>query len=411
MKTILRTMAIATLLLAMSQSMWAGDSSQTYKWARVKVVCPIAADKVYLFHDNGEAKKLSGTPKPIPDNTESANEVDWTLILHSWNKYAVYVHGIPSNDDEIFVGVVEDYSYLSNPIGHFDRDGGYDDDKDGWKQPMEKVLEGRNGIDGKSDGDDSADDKLTYQTACNRVYAWKDDPGKNTDNSYYPQDVDKTYYAVFMKKPEVTLGEDGIATFSYPYGLYVKKGDQAKLKIYGAKLVDGKIKLNDQYDGDKSGKDKRAEMPGNTGVILIGEPGSYTFKYDPNGSTNYAKNTDADNPYKDGVNVLKSTAGGEIVQDDSSDKTYYCLGKKNGVLGFYKVKDGQTIPANKAYIEVSGGGAKDFIGFSDDAGTTAIANIIGSHIQNDDYYNMQGQSVKENYRGIIIKEGKKYINK
>lgn len=397
-------MAIATLLLAMSQSMWAGASSQTYKWARVKVVCPTGEDKVYLSHDNGEVKNLSGTP--IPDNTESANEVDWTLILHTYNSYAVYVHGIPSNDDEIFVGVVEDPSYLSNPIGHFDRDGGYDDDKDGWKQPMEKVLEGRNGIDGKSDGNDSADDKLTYQTACNRVYAWKDDPGKNTDNSYYPQDVDKTYYAVFMKKPEVTLGEDGIATFSYPYGLYVKKGDQAKIKIYGAKLVDGKIKLNDEYDGAADNKDKRAEMPGNTGVILIGEPGTYTFKYDPNGSTDYAKNTDADNPYKDGVNVLKSTANGPIIADGSQ----YVLGKKGGVVRFYRVKSGATIPANKAYITIDGG-AKEFLDFSDDDETTAIANLIEMHMDENQGFNLQGQRVDNSYHGIIVKNGKKYINK
>lgn len=409
MKTIKRTMAIATLLLAMSQSMWAGGS-YTYKWARVKVVCPTGEDKVYLSHDNGQVKDLSG--KPIPDNTDSANEVDWTLILHSYNNYAVYVHGEPSNaEDSIFFGLVEDPSKVSDPINHFAAEGGFDGNTDIWKQQMGTVLKDRKGIEGNDDNDDSADDKLKYQTACNRVYAWKTDDEKKTDNSYYPQGVDKTYYAVFMKIPKVTLGEDGIATYSFPYGLYVKGGsDQEKLKIYGAKLVEGKIKLNDEYDG-VDGKDKRAEMPGNTGVILIGEPGTYTFDYDRNGWVNGAKG-EADNPYNDAVNVLKSTAEGEIVQDDSSDKNYYCLGKKKGVLGFYKVKDGQTIPANKAYIEVDDdGSAKDFIGFSDDASTTAIANIIGSHIQNDDYYNMQGQSVKENYRGIIIKEGKKYINK
>lgn len=402
MKTIKRTMAIATLLLAMSQSMWAGASSQTYKWARVKVVCPTGEDKVYLSHDNGEVKNLSGTP--IPDNTESANEVDWTLILHSYNNYAVYVHGIPSNDDEILAGVVEDPSFLSNPIGHFAGDGGYDEGRDSWKQPMGTVLTDRNGIEGKSDGDDSADDKLKYQTACNRVYAWKDDPEKNTDNSYYPQDVDKTYYAVFMKKPEVTLGEDGIATYSFPYGLYVKDGDQAKIKIYGAKLEGDKIKLNVEYDG-VDGKDKRAEMPGNTGVILIGDPGTYTLKYDTNGWTNGAK-SEAENPYNDAVNVLKSTANGPITADGSQ----YVLGKKGGVVRFYRVKSGATIPANKAYITIAGG-AKEFLDFSDDDNTTAIANMIEMRMDENQGFNLQGQRVDNNNRGIIVKNGKKYINK
>lgn len=401
MKTIKRTMAIATLLLAMSQSMWAGASSQTYKWARVKVVCPTGADKVYLSHDNGEADKLSGTP--IPHNTESANEVDWTLILHTYNSYAVYVHGIPSNDDEILVGVVEDPIYVSNPIGHFAGDGKYDEGRDSWEQKMEKVLEGRNGIEGKQDGDNS-EGNLSFQEACKRVYAWKDDPGKNTDNSYYPQDVDKTYYAVFMKKPEVTLGEDGIATYSFPYGLYVKDSDQANIKIYGAKLVDGKIKLNDEYDG-VDGKDKRTEMPGNTGVILIGEPGTYTFKYDPNGWANDDKGK-AENPYNDAVNVLKSTANGPIIADGSQ----YVLGKKGGVVRFYRVKSGATIPANKAYITIDGG-AKEFLDFSDDDETTAIANLIEMHMDENQGFNLQGQRVDNSYHGIIVKNGKKYINK
>ena len=89
----------------------------------------------------------------------------------------------------------------------------------------------------------------------------------------------------------------------------------------------------------------------------------------------------------------------------------YVLTRKNGKLGFFKMAEGGIIPLNKAYIEVDDGSAKDFIGFSEDPTTTAIANIIDMHMAEGDSYNLQGQRVDYGYRGIIIKNGKKYINK
>lgn len=94
-----------------------------------------------------------------------------------------------------------------------------------------------------------------------------------------------------------------------------------------------------------------------------------------------------------------------------ADGKQYVLTKKNEKLGFFKMKPGETIPLNKAYIEVDGGSAKDFIGFSEDPTTTAIANIIDMRMAEGDSYNLQGQRVDYGYRGIIIKNGKKYINK
>ena len=84
---------------------------------------------------------------------------------------------------------------------------------------------------------------------------------------------------------------------------------------------------------------------------------------------------------------------------------------QNGVEGvkFYRVAaDKQpTIKANHAYLSI----ASSVKSFSlDEALVTAIGKI-SADVVNSDYYNLSGMRVGENYKGIIISNGKKVIKK
>lgn len=236
----------------------------------------------------------------------------------------------------------------------------------------------------------------TAEEGCSFV-KWTNIYGEeySTDASISFRVTGSTCYIANFKVNDVTLGDDGVASFSTPKAVYAK---DAGLKFYPATLVDGKVKLT--LESEKTG-----ELPSNTGAILVGNPNT-TYSFSPgSGAINYTKNTDGNSPYKDEVNVLKSTAEGPVTADGNQ----YALGKRNDVVGFYKVKSGATIPQGKAYIVVTGS-AKDFIGFADDDVTNSIAAKIAERMSDDVVYNLQGQRVADDYRGLVIKNGKKFIN-
>ena len=71
---------------------------------------------------------------------------------------------------------------------------------------------------------------------------------------------------------------------------------------------------------------------------------------------------------------LLLASDGSVVGDES---TIYALGKKNEVVGFYPVKDGDYVPAGKAYLDISGSTAPSVIRIVDEENNaTAIDNIV-----------------------------------
>lgn len=63
------------------------------------------------------------------------------------------------------------------------------------------------------------------------------------------------------------------------------------------------------------------------------------------------------------------------------------------------------------FVFTEAAGTVQFDNYSFSAQPTAVESIEHFHSPNADYYNLNGQRVGSNYRGIIIKNGKKYINK
>lgn len=93
-----------------------------------------------------------------------------------------------------------------------------------------------------------------------------------------------------------------------------------------------------------------------------------------------------------------------------ADGTQYGFTSKSGTPAFAQVVSGQDIPAKKGYIVLSGASAAKYsICFGDEA--TGIQTIEAASAANAAMYNLAGQRVDKAYKGIVIVNGKKYLNK
>lgn len=94
----------------------------------------------------------------------------------------------------------------------------------------------------------------------------------------------------------------------------------------------------------------------------------------------------------------------------TADGTQYGFTSKSGTPVFAQVKSGQDIPAKKGYIVLnSSSAAKYAINFDGEA--TGIHTIEAASAANAAMYNLAGQRVDKAYKGIVIVNGKKYLNK
>ena len=94
--------------------------------------------------------------------------------------------------------------------------------------------------------------------------------------------------------------------------------------------------------------------------------------------------------------------------------TNYILANGNNGIGFYAVKDGSTLVAGKAYLQLPtaslSAAAKErgisFV-FEDGNAPTNIEAIGLSHTEKGAYYNLNGQRIEHPTKGLYIKDGKK----
>jgi hypothetical protein len=94
----------------------------------------------------------------------------------------------------------------------------------------------------------------------------------------------------------------------------------------------------------------------------------------------------------------------------TANGTQYGFTSKSGTPAFAQVVSGQDIPAKKGYIVLSGASAAKYsICFDDEA--TGIHTIEAASAANAAMYNLAGQRVDKSYKGIVIVNGKKYLNK
>lgn len=199
--------------------------------------------------------------------------------------------------------------------------------------------------------------------------------------------------AVAPTSVSVTIGETGYATLYYSsLALTVPAG----VKGYTCSLAGGSFNMNEAFAEGQT-------IPAGTGVLLNGNPGTYTFNVSSEAGTPVADN------WLKGSDEKATTESGE---------RYYMLSldanSTAGSVGFYwGAPNGGafTNGAHKAYLCVKSGvaGAKTCYRF--DGQTTAIDGTRADKPTTADgaVYNLAGQRVDRSYKGVVIKNGKKYI--
>ncbi len=200
--------------------------------------------------------------------------------------------------------------------------------------------------------------------------------------NFYPSGLKVTYPAV--SSYNVTVNQTiGYSTMYYEKELSVP----SDTKAYTAELKDDKLILTELADGI---------IPAKTAVLISGEGGVFE-----------ASNTGATFT---GTNDLKGSA--TTIETSSVTGGIVCtLANENGKTAFYKY-NGTTLAANKAYLVVpttAEGNAKAIsIVFNDNV--TGINNIANAENNADaTIYNIAGQRVTKNAKGIVIVNGKKFI--
>lgn len=202
-----------------------------------------------------------------------------------------------------------------------------------------------------------------------------------------------------MKQEEgtvaVSIGEDGIATFSYSSNLSFE--NTGITPYYASSVSKGTVKLTPM-----------TTTWGWQGYVLKGDPGIY---YVPTVDDEHAQ-------YPAQPNYLKQMAGGGSVAASTEGTYHYIFAKDksdNTKIGFFKLTSNYTLAAHRAYLETETDikpvtEARVVLNFDDDP--TAIAEIKNEvkEVQQDNvYYNLNGQRVEKPTKGIYILNGKKVL--
>ena len=189
---------------------------------------------------------------------------------------------------------------------------------------------------------------------------------------------------------KVTIGPAEWASFSSTNALDFGKVEG--LKAYYATANDG---LNISYNTVE-------KAPAGTGLILGGKQGNYDVPV-----------IDAA-PALSSTNLLQSTAAGAytILDEDADANKVYVFGRIGSDIGFVKGVAGYVIGANKSYLRLTKALAAkgfDFIGLpgSETDGINKVNTLVETGVR----YNLAGQRVGNDYKGIVIVNGRKVVIK
>ena len=195
-----------------------------------------------------------------------------------------------------------------------------------------------------------------------------------------------------------TDGEMVYGTFSYPVAFVVS--DDIVVSEIG--IVEGKLYVEDYDEGDI--------VPANTGVMVSAiDGGDYVVNL----------SNEAGSSVLGSDNRLRGTVTGitaEAMAAADANCQFYRLTMHNGTdLGFWwGAAEGAAfgLGANKAYLAVSGSvNSKDGLTFGGSEEEIDGINAVVNNAENGIRYNLAGQRVGNDYKGIVIVNGKKYLRK
>lgn len=209
------------------------------------------------------------------------------------------------------------------------------------------------------------------------------------------------------------LGSQGVyinsikVTFNKDVSLAVSSAERATLYYSDRSFIipEGVVARTYKIEGNilsRSREYKKGDvLPKGTAVVLEAKEGKYIFE-----ETSRTGEIDPNNALR-GEDFKTTTSGGEV---------YYVFGKGSNGVGFYwKEANGKafTTEAHKAYLVYTPSkttNAKSFLGF--DVALEIQGPTVRENITFDGpIYNLAGQRVDKDYKGIIIVNGKKYLNR
>ena len=193
--------------------------------------------------------------------------------------------------------------------------------------------------------------------------------------------------AVMVEKPEVAIGQRGAVSYSSTKALDFT--DQP-VEAY---IVTAK-------NGNSFNKKQVYKVPAETGLVVEGAEGTYKIPV-----------AEANTSFDDfSGNLLQSTATAEFTVPDDGN-VYYGLFYSYATerVGFQKKDAGFSFGMGKSYLKLSGAMAKNFNEiFLEEA--TAIRGVQEDAWTDGKAYNLNGQRVDKNYKGVMIVNGKKVVN-
>ena len=135
-------------------------------------------------------------------------------------------------------------------------------------------------------------------------------------------------------------------------------------------------------------------IPANEGAILYAETaGSYNF-------------VAAEGGVEIGDNALKAAIE---TYNYKADENVYYLGLDGEKVVFKHLAEGGSIAAGKAYLLAPTSAAK--LDVVVEGTPTGINEIVPVAVKGNGIYNIQGVRVNDSFKGIVIKDGKKYLKK
>lgn len=217
---------------------------------------------------------------------------------------------------------------------------------------------------------------------------------KDVGSRFFIVEVD---YADFLAPEVVTISEHGIATFYANESVLIPENVAAYVAIQDP-VMDGK-----DAEGNDVGVIVLSEIsdiiPANTGVVLRGEQGDYTFEYTGTAGT----------PVEG--NLLRGYAGYQEFSDvalPTDGSVNYVLTTKEGIAGFYRKESAFKVYNHKAYLNVPGDMKSIRIRFGADD-TTGIEGLPAGNPNETIIYDMQGRRVTKPGKGFYIVNGKKLL--
>lgn len=235
---------------------------------------------------------------------------------------------------------------------------------------------------------------VSLKITSNQNYYWPDNTGSNIDFKVYTFGVGKATLDLKTFKftiennifdTPLTVTSAGASTLVLPYDATIPNG----VKAYTLTNMVG--------EATAKATELTGSIPANTPVLINAAAGTYNF----HGTKTTWEKTEKTVGALTSVRVCKYVPVGS-----------YVLQNHNGQVGFYKVVEEKSvmIGANRAYLtpSVAMAAAKINIEYPE---VTGITSIKDTTIENDVMYNLAGQKVGNDYRGIVIKNGCKFFNK